>query len=390
MAGVSAVVSWSSVKVALVISSLAGGGAERVLSVLASGLAERGHQVWLLTLDRSENDVYPLSSAVNRVGLDLLRPAHSMPAAVINNVTRIRVLRKALARTRAEVVVSFMTSTNVLARLATLGLSKPLIASERNEPEHQSLGRAWRMLRRHVVSRSELVVVQTDRIADWWREHIPGVDVAVVPNPVQVDADTSPDAATRNVLAWADGRRIVLAAGRLVRQKGFDLLIEAFSRLRPDRERSWCLVILGEGEERSHLEHVVEARDCNDSVLLPGFSSTPHALMRSADIFALSSRFEGMPNVVLEAMRCGLPVISYDCPTGPAELISHGQTGVLVPAEDVSGFSEALEALMHDQSYRKRLGDRAKAGSVQWDLHGVLDQWETVFDNVRRAPPPGL
>lgn len=359
-----------------------------MLSILASGLAERGHEVSLLTLDRAENDIYPLSPAVKRVGLDLLQPAHSAAAAVLNNVVRIRRLRKALVRAGADVIVSFMTSTNVLARLATAAWKTPLVASERNEPEHQSLGRAWRILRRHVVSRSDVVVVQTDRIADWWRGHMPGVNVAVVPNPVQVDDDALPDAATRDVLAWADGRSIILAAGRLVRQKGFDLLIEAFARSRPDRERSWCLVILGEGEERSRLEHAVEARDCDDSVLLPGFSSTPHALMHSADMFALSSRFEGMPNVVLEAMRCGLPVVSFDCPTGPAELISHGRTGVLVPPEDVAELSKAFEALMHDESYRTRLGDRARSASGQWDLHVVLEQWETVFDNVRRAPAP--
>jgi len=202
-------------------------------------------------------------------------------------------------------------------------------------------------------------------------EHYPYVPACrrwVVPNPVVLPPGVTAD---------RRGTRLV-AVGRLVPQKGFDLLLEAFARIAATH-RDWHLTIWGEGPERPALVAQRDALGLKDRVTLPGTSSTPGEWLTTADAFVLSSRYEGWGNVLAEAMAAGLPVVSFDCPFGPGDMITDGVDGLLVPDGDVDGLSAALSRLMSDGALRERLGEAARQSSRRHSGARIMTLWDGII-----------
>lgn len=376
-------------KIALVISSLSGGGAERVMATLANAWARDGAEVTLITLATRSADVYALEPAIHRVELNVVRRSSNVFEAIANNATRIRCLRAAIASCQPDVVISFMTTTNMLAVLACWGLRIPVVVAERTFFSARLPTGVWRFMHRSLYRRAACVVSQTKRGAEDLKVSL-GRAVHTIPNPVVIRVAVD-DLSSAMPVPHDDSVGVVLAVGRLVREKGFDLLIEAFSKIAPSHAK-WNLVILGEGPLRSELMAQIAALGLDDRVTLPGFSNDPHGAMRQADIFVLSSRYEGMPNALLEAMATGLPCVSFDCRTGPAELIDHGVNGWLVPAEDVPAFGMALAKLMDDADLRVHLGASARGVQSVFGVKAVLEQWNELLVSVIhgrcRSDPP--
>jgi glycosyltransferase involved in cell wall biosynthesis len=173
-----------------------------------------------------------------------------------------------------------------------------------------------------------------------------------------------------------------MGLGRLTPEKGFDLLIEAFARIAP----AWPmarLVIWGEGDERARLEAIRARLDLVDRVELPGATRSPERELRSATIFVLSSRLEGLPMVLLEAMAVGRPVVACDCDYGPRDIIRPGVDGLLVPPEDVPALAEAIDGLLRDDERRGTLGRRAVEVRERFAIEAISDRWDALFQEAR-------
>jgi glycosyltransferase involved in cell wall biosynthesis len=178
----------------------------------------------------------------------------------------------------------------------------------------------------------------------------------------------------------------IAAAGRLVPQKGFDLLIRAFAARLASRPIS--LVIAGEGPERSALEALALSLNLQGRVQLPGFLANPWSYFARAAAFVCSSRWEGFGNVIIEAMACGVPVVSTDCDYGPREIIRHNESGLLVPVENVDALAEAIGSVVDDQQLASRLAESARRRAYNFDVGQMTRAYEQLFRELTSSGRP--
>ncbi|MFC0576054.1 glycosyltransferase [Paraburkholderia solisilvae] len=360
----------------LVISSLGAGGAERVITELAAFLAVKGYPVTLVTLEGDRADHYSLSPDVRRVRMDIMWESSGFFASIAGMLRRLRMIRRMVRAAGADVVISFVDMTNIRVLLALAGTRIPVIVSERTDPRRHSIGSVWTRLRRYCYPLAARVVVQTEGVAAWARTWLPARKVAIVPNAVRRPSDVAD-----NRPAGLPHGNILMGMGRLSVEKGFDRLLQAYhdSGL---HEKGWFLVILGEGPERYNLSGLAERLGIVDRFLLPGLQVNPDAWLKHADIFALSSRYEGFPNVLIEAMQCARACVAFACDSGPADLVRHGHDGWLVPADDTAAFADALRVLTDNPALRIALGEAATDISNRLTGDTVYGQWQSICDQV--------
>ncbi|MFI6507814.1 glycosyltransferase family 4 protein [Streptosporangium sp. NPDC050855] len=213
------------------------------------------------------------------------------------------------------------------------------------------------------------VLTGTDR--GEYQELLPGTPVVRIPNAVAAGRPAPSDR--------PDG--LVVAAGRLVGQKGFDLLIPAFAKV-VERHPGWRLRIYGTGPKKEALLALTAEHGLSDVVALMGRTEHLDEEMAKASFYVLSSRFEGLPMVMIEAMTQGLPVVAFDCPTGPADVLTPGVDGLLVPARDVDALAEAMIRLIEDPGLRRRMGAAAAVTAREYAPEAVMPLWEDLFSEL--------
>ncbi len=351
------------------------------MSIMANYWAARDREITLITLASEETDFYALHPGVKRVALGLRAKSTSLWESLRNNLRRLKCLRREIQLSEPDVVVSFIDSMNVLTLLASTGLSVPVVVSERNDPRQQHLGRIWAASRRSLYPKASAMVVQTDRVGCWAQRFIRKESIFTIPNPVMPPLHEPGD-----TVYPSHSVHTAVAMGRLHPQKGFDLLIRAFAQC-VAKHPDWSLIILGEGAERENLKALACELGISTRVSMPGRIKEPGKLLRHMDLFIMSSRYEGFPNALLEAMAYGLPVVSFDCPSGPREIVRDGVDGILVKNADVRALAATMERLMVDEAERKRLGSRAVKVTERFGLEKVMRTWEDVLDQIvdRRA-----
>ena len=367
-------------RLTLVISSLGRGGAERIISVLAGAWAKQGVEVMLVTFDDKEAPAYAIDPRVALCALKVPNElARNSVQRLYRNLLRVIRLRRLIGRFRPEIVISFLSVPNVVSLLATRGMHIPVIVSERANPRYDKVKRIWKPLRRFIYPSADALVCQTSAMVEQLRQTIkvPGY---AIPNPVELPSSFSAETQT----PASPGARTIIGMGRLVPQKGFDLLLEAFSRI-AGKHPQWSIKVLGNGPDKERLEAQAESLGLKNRVSFVGAVSDPFPVLHAADLFVFSSRFEGFGNALIEAMACRLPVISFDCPAGPADIIRDGVDGVLVPREDVAALATAMDRLMSDPAERERLARRAPEVLTRFSLKRVLGMWEALFNDVLRA-----
>ncbi len=358
-----------------ICGSLGPGGAERMLAELANACTESGMAVGVLTISREYSDHYELSLAVERVALDIIWDANTMWQTIYGNFRRSRMIRGAVNQFRPDVVVSFIEQTNVRVLAALLGAGIPVVVSERIDPRRHVVGLGWRCARRLLYPLAKRVVVQTQSVAAGWARQVTLPSrIVVIPNFVGAMANVPVDIVRESA---------VLAVGRLDPQKGFDILLRAFAGSGLARQGG-RLVILGEGSERRNLEELARSLGIEQATSMPGIVKDPEQWMARCSIFVVSSRYEGFPNVLLEAMAMGCAVISTDCDSGPGEIIHDGQDGILVPPEDVGALTRALMTLSADADLRRRLATAATSVRVRFAKKSIVERWTLMLEQLGR------
>jgi GalNAc-alpha-(1->4)-GalNAc-alpha-(1->3)-diNAcBac-PP-undecaprenol alpha-1,4-N-acetyl-D-galactosaminyltransferase len=364
-------------RITVVSGSLANGGAERVAADLCRYLRDSGREVALLTLTGDEPDDYKSPEGVLRERMEVRRAPPSLFHRIFYLLGRLVSVRRRLVAFQPDVVVSFIDRINMLVLLALFGTGIPVIASERLHPGYNPIPRAWLLARKVIYLFAKAVTVQTEDGADWLRRHSWVRHPVVVPNAVRYSHDLGNRSGRKNQNV---ARPFVLAIGRLTEQKGFDLLLEAFHRSGL-AQVGWNLVILGEGPALTDLKQQAAALCVADAVTFPGFVDVAPWL-EQADIFVLSSRYEGFPNALMEAMQMQRACISFDCPSGPRDLIENERNGLLVPPLDVASLSKALQRLAGDPALRGRLGTEAVKVSERFSHDTVYGKWLGLIDAV--------
>lgn len=352
--------------IALFLHSLSTGGAQRRSIMLANGLSARGHRVDLVTAIDGGPQVGLVAGTVMRLPL-----AAGDGRAVASGGTRsgdliraVRPLSRYLRDHRPEMLVG-MANHAVIPTILAHGLAgrreTSLILRASNHLSRRRDGGVG--LRRAAEAmlwrRADGVLAVSDDVArDVVRTTgIAGERVFSVPSPILPDRlpGLLPE---RGV----DGTVRILAMGRFVRQKGFDTLLRAFALLRARRKAE--LVLAGDGPDRDALLALTRALGIEDHVRFPGLISDPFAQMAAADLFVLSSRWEGMPGVLVEAMAMGCPVISTDCPGGSRELLRHGALGPLVPVDDAAALADGMDAALAHPVASSVLRERVRGFTV--------------------------
>jgi len=322
-------------------------------------------------------DFYALPDAVNRVALEV-PSSKGVLHAVWNNIQRQVMLRRVIRSLAPDIVISFTSITNVRVLLACRGLGLPVVVTEHCDPSMVFISTVGDKLRRWLYpSAACLVSVSSgvDRNFSWMPEERRTVIYNPLPNIQEKNLDGE------SSVFDSQNRKRVVAMGRLTPQKGFDLLIHAFARISPIHPE-WDLYILGEGEQRAELESDIHARKLNERIFLVGNIKEPFSTLRKADLFVMSSRFEGFGNALAEAMACGLPAISFDCPSGPSEIISHGLDGILVPPGNVEALARAMADLMSDEPKRQQFGKNALRVRERFACDGIVDSWDRLIHSV--------
>lgn len=332
-------------KISIYLPSLHGGGAERSMVTLANGFAMRGYKVDLVLVKAEGPYISEVSDKVDIINLSSSSVLKSLPRFV-------RYIRRA----NPEIILSAMSHANVIAILANFlsGLRSQAIVSERESlaaaisARRGIKYRILRFLMRTAYPYADKIVTVSSAMQNEIIHHfnIGQNKVTYIYNPI-VNEKLYQLAKCSIEHPWYRDEKgpLILAVGRLTAQKDYPTLIKAFSQLRYQVHEA-RLVILGEGEDRESLNELVQASHLQSYVSLPGFISNPFPYMKRASLFVLSSRWEGLPGVLIQAMACGTPVVSTDCPTGPSEILENGKWGRLVPVGDVQALAQAmLEAL---------------------------------------------
>ena len=390
------------------------GGVERVVSFKASFFAEQlGYDVTIIVTEGRGRDCYfPLSDRVKVINFELgfeelwrVSFLKKVFLYLIKQRQYKRLLKTELMRIRPDITISMLRReinflTDIQDGSKKIGELHVNRANYRNFEANESnilkrlFAKFWMRSLVGKLRRLDQLVVLTDKSKASWPELS---NVTVIPDPITILREKETVNSVKFAVAGKRGVGVnrVVTIGRYAYQKGYDLLLQAWAEVERTRKEergrrneemreleNWTLDIYGQGDQTDYRQLMAELGIDSNRCHLNGPVENVVKAYQESSIFVLSSRFEGFGMVLIEAMACGLPVVSFDCPAGPDEIITDGVDGLLVPSGDVHALAEKLMVLMSDENLRRRLGQQARQTAQRYDMTVLVNQWTALFEKV--------
>lgn len=346
------------------------GGTERVMSVFSNELIKRGHEVTILTVsDDKPGSFYTLEPEIKLIKNNILGIYHNSFLKLLYFPIAILKIRKALLRSKPDLVISYVDILNVMTILSLTNSKVPVIATEHFSPGIRKIGQVWEFLRRRTYKSARFITVLTPEDRDFFPAELQ-YKIFVMPNPV-----TKPEKVKTE---YSELKYELIAVGRLVKDKGFDILIKAFSIIERDFP-NLKLNIYGSGTEFHNLSDRIDSLDLEDKIFINNPVRNIIDKIILADIFIHPARLEPFGMVIVEAMSAGVPVIATDCQNGPRNIITHMTDGILVENENLNQIAENIRTLLIDYNLRKKLGENAKMISEKLSVEKFMNKWEDLI-----------
>ncbi|NKB98587.1 MAG: glycosyltransferase [Pseudomonadales bacterium] len=366
-------------KLLFFINSLSSGGAERVITKLASHYGDANHEASLVTLTSLDSDYYSVSPSVTRISLGAGGLSTGVVNAVANNLRRHSKLRQLIRRMKPDAIIAFMPTANVLAVLAAGKTA--VIVSERVHPAFDPASKLRFWFKRFAYRRASQVVVLSQISSDWLQEKMGIEPCVIIPNGIALPLPCEQPNVDPSAYIDAEAR-LILVVGRVSDQKQPFVALAAFEQFAA-QSQNWHLVLIGSGDLDNTLKQAVQQSPHANCIHLVPRAGNISAWYKRANIFLSTAKYEGSPNALMEAMAHGCPVLALDCPTGPADLIDNNSNGLLLPLEPTTDqaerISQALLALGNNDTLRKRLGERAANITNTHSDQTFFQRWTTLL-----------
>ena len=349
-------------KLTFVTSTLHAGGSERVMSLLANTFAQKGYEVEIVCINK-HLVFYPIDE---KVKVWFAEDEVKSPSIL----KKVFWLRNHIKNDRPDVVIAFMLEVYCVTLASLIGVSVPVISSERIDPHF--FGRAKGLLRWLLLRRTTHLVVQTVRIKDFYSAKLQS-RTTIIPNPV-----------TDKVFSLTPTlkQKRIIAVGRLAYQKNYPMMFRAFAKVHHDFP-DWQLVVYGNGPQKEEIRGMIERLGMEGHIILAGKSDHVVEEMNKSSLFVMSSDYEGMSNALLEAVCVGLPVISTDV-SGARDLITEGVNGYIVPVGNERALTLALSSMLSSPEKMDEMGRQSKALAPRFREEQIVGQWEELIKKVVR------
>ena len=358
-------------KIIFFIESMRVGGAQKNLYYLINNLSKTKHAIYLVTFNRTSID-YKLDKNVNIIELNLPGSSNNIFISLTKNLVKILKFRITIKKINPEVVISFISTTNVLVILASLFLKKKTIISERNDPEEQKIGRIWTFLRFISYRLASLITINSIHGYEFIKNKMRIKKVKYIPNFFIRNSEPKVKANLKNY---------ILAVGRLHIQKGFDILINDFVKFKNQQKNNLKLVILGEGDELNYLKKLVPKRYKNEILFLGKIDPSPY--YKSCKLFIIPSRYEGSPNVLFEAMAFGLTIIVRKSSKEIQNYLKNRSNAILIDRDkNINSIDEGINFCIKNQDLAKKFGINAKKSINSYDNRKILEKWTKIINQA--------
>ena len=311
-----------------------------------------------------------MSDKIHRIVLGGEGESRNKVIGLFKNIVYIIKLRNTIKHQETTTIVSFLTRSNIYIILASIGLKKHVVVSERNDTSRQVLSWPWALLRKKIYKHASVVTANSKIAIENMAEYVPRVKLKFLPNPIIL-----PDIKD---LAKPSTSKIILNVARLSSHKNHLLLLEAIKIIK-SLNSEWKVQILGDGEEHHNIINKAEKLGISDKIILTGFVDNPSEYYKKAAMFVLPSLYEGTPNALLEAMSFGLPCVVSDSLSGALEILDHNESGLVFKNNDSLDLSEKINLLINNPDERNRLGNSARGVVSNFTPEKIISKWESVL-----------